>query len=1123
MKTIAVTIIVVMLFVAIFVTIPTFAASPGEPLFWQGIAYSNTGAPVTTPILESGKSYWIVVSYRFWYDQPGRVQADAQYYTNATAEYDLTNWLNHYPAPDGHSFLQIDGADVNWGPFSNGDTGHTYYIAYVGKGAPITFQIIDWMDHDYTNNDSHIYISIYGPAVDYMTVNRVLNSDYYVLYPYENDASLSIGFSKYGEMINSEANVGLEYAEVDPFAYPIGNSVSSTVPKRMWVQGWFINISYTHRTQGPRNVWAMAIHADSIAYDNDWIRVEFPNDKDTTYGLEDPRDPGYLIYDTTYPSALTYGGRKTNGTAVTDPIEVLYDGPREFIAVCRTTIYDHLSSTVTNSTDSDVALVQIAITIRFDKVKKDVVLLKDVKSLLVEKEGLHMKVQFSNRGEVDLGTEAVGISSYAHFYVQGVEDQVHITAIVDGDLQAGGEGYPTVYNSSWEIMQTEDPEDTMYPGYSAAGPYPQSSDATVDVAQAINPLAGYVWSAAFWPSLSDWSIDGWDCWWHSMTANDPHYVDGAIEEPFIPFYIGEWDFVLYHTLDVDGRTQFRGVTQYSVTDWHDGDDADMPAGSNVLDSEHMYYLDETFNPWDLQAASEKDTRRWLEWKPTGYTGWITGQKPVVVVPDAQWDDYCNFADRVIDMVTGQLLNRADGDYALELNADGTATFSDLPTHMCKILYSTEPYWYDTDLIDLTPMTVTVEGYTPGGNVTFMYGDDYTFATDPLGVQHSFDFEVLMDYVLNIAGDSNFTDTIGSPSLDDVKYDFGVGFETGFEQNFYFWNNVSYADSNMMATCISLDPTNLNWYIDSTKEGVWINMVDVRLYLSAFINYTIVDGAEPATTLTITFMPEMLYAYEESIMGTYEWVTVGRDAATVDSAGSALVAEAFDSLKQIGVGIAGADMVNPLTANQMPNVMAQFTSGSTVSDYKDTILRAALADDWCTYWPVASSDMIAVGGPIANLLAYYANDFTDAFYGLTEFAGTAYAGRIVPIPCWNRNWPGNAGYNTYASSTTTGYAVITTYKDINGTVLFNVWGHWGRDTYYASMWLHGDEARGMMPGLIQLQSAPAGTTSIILKINYADPKHPTYTIPEVLGTISETSWYHSGTDVTSPYKGGIHDP
>jgi hypothetical protein len=40
------------------------------------------------------------------------------------------------------------------------------------------------------------------------------------------------------------------------------------------------------------------------------------------------------------------------------------------------------------------------------------------------------------------------------------------------------------------------------------------------------------------------------------------------------------------------------------------------------------------------------------------------------------------------------------------------------------------------------------------------------------------------------------------------------------------------------------------------------------------------------------------------------------------------------------------------------------------------------------------------------------------------------------------------------------------------------------------------------------------TALILEIDYKDPEHPTFRIPEVLGTISEKA---------VGLKGGIHDP
>src|SRR3990170_2463553 len=117
------------------------------------------------------------------------------------------------------------------------------------------------------------------PSSWYMSVNGVLNTDYYSLYPFETNTSLKVGFSKFGELINSNDNTGLEFGAVDPFAPPAGSGETIFVPKRDWLNGWLVNITYNHRIQGPRNVWATAQHSDSVEYGNDWIRVDFTNDR----------------------------------------------------------------------------------------------------------------------------------------------------------------------------------------------------------------------------------------------------------------------------------------------------------------------------------------------------------------------------------------------------------------------------------------------------------------------------------------------------------------------------------------------------------------------------------------------------------------------------------------------------------------------------------------------------------------------------------------------------------------------------------------------------------------------------------------------------------------------------
>jgi hypothetical protein len=774
------------------------------------------------------------------------------------------------------------------------------------------------------------------PSGWYMTVPGVLDSDYYSLYPYETDESLKIGFSQFGEMINSNENVGLEYGEVDPFAPPAGSSIG-TIRKVMWLQGWLINITYLHNTRGWRNVWAMAQHSDSVGFGNDWIRVDFEGDWSETYGWEDPKDPGYLIGNYA-AGAANYGGRKTNGTAATEAIQVLYDGPRRFVALLTTTVYDHFVYESDDMT-SDLPLVKIMYTLIFNKVKKEVIVLKDIKSLVSEKDAYEMKIQFSNRGEVDLGTEATGYHNYFHFFTEG-NQTTHDTQI---------EGLDTCYNSSWELFKTQDPgydmqEPVQYRNLSAAGPFPQDGlPATFDVAQAINPDAGYAWFAAFWPSLSDWSIDGWFDWWHSLDALDHHLIDakgytiaGEPEEPKIPYYIGEWDFIL-EAIEFD-NIQFRGVTVYGVTDHNDGEDAHMAGEtSNVIDREVMYQLDEVFNPWDLLTAVHKKNMRWVDFfDGDGTTKTFTLRWPPMNVT---WDEYCSFAERV--MVDYDESGGFDPDEVLVRDVDYTVDFT-------------------------------------AGNITFV-------VAPPLGE-------------------------------DNIK--------------------VLYSTDNV---------------------------------------YEVVDGK--------LWGP-----------GGYEWITVGRNAATVDSAGAALLSATFKQ-KNITIGIAGEDMLDSEIPNQIPEIMNKFGTGTAMADYKDTLGRAALEDDWCTTWPVTSSNIIGLGGPIAHMLAYYANDFTDAYYDAT-------AGKIVALTCW--------GKNTYASSTTTGYAVITTYKDINGTVLFLVWGHWGRDTYYASKWFHEGGAE-------QLQEAPLCLTTIILEIDYT-VHEPAVSIVECLGTISETLWAHGLEE-----KGGIHDP
>jgi hypothetical protein len=147
----------------VFVLGTTFFIAPVKSLslLWEDQVPSS-GLEVTSPVLISGEQYTIVASDRWWYSKPSEdnLAADAMYYT--TNYTDSWDWIDNLAAPDGHSFLQIDGQDIDWGSFSNGDTNHTYSINYTGQGAALTFRIVDWVDGNYTNNECKLLVRIYG-------------------------------------------------------------------------------------------------------------------------------------------------------------------------------------------------------------------------------------------------------------------------------------------------------------------------------------------------------------------------------------------------------------------------------------------------------------------------------------------------------------------------------------------------------------------------------------------------------------------------------------------------------------------------------------------------------------------------------------------------------------------------------------------------------------------------------------------------------------------------------------------------------------------------------------------------------------------------------------------------
>lgn len=96
--------------------------------------------------------------------------------------------------------------------------------------------------------------------------------------------------------------------------------------------------------------------------------------------------------------------------------------------------------------------------------------------------------------------------------------------------------------------------------------------------------------------------------------------------------------------------------------------------------------------------------------------------------------------------------------------------------------------------------------------------------------------------------------------------------------------------------------------------------------------------------------------------------------------------------------------------------------------------------------------------------------------------------------------------------TLGYGVISTFRDLNGTVWLVIYGYSGQDTYYTAWSLmHSDVLAQALYPFDGLSDIHTGITTLVLQYNYT--LHPTdycfVTVKEALGTISEfnyQSWF-----------------
>ncbi|MGA3191685.1 MAG: hypothetical protein ABSD73_04120 [Candidatus Bathyarchaeia archaeon] len=1034
----------------------------------------------------------------------------------------------------------------------------------------------------------------------YTVANGNLNTDTYSQYPFEAN-NVSFGFSQFGELIGIAPGDnqlvqgnwhGMSYDGNDPFARN-----TPLIGQHQWINGWYLYISYIdpNEPNKDRNLWAFALFSDGHVAGGDWI-----------------------INVTGTPTSPPYGGRKTNGMVVTDPLQVLYNGPREYIAQATNHIYD-------NDGTVQWPVVDLIITMIFDKVSKQVVLYKDVK-VTIEKLNLWGKldVQLSDREEYDLGPSP-NFASYAHFYEeQGVtcytpswsiaqnlttdyiEHQVgstthtinpdgswtytlhppnsdpvspdYMKVYIDGAFQDPSiqpAPYNVTYGTTTTVTFTTPPDTTSvlefrykYVRKSAESVITDGAGFTTsttgvpiswtdqyDYAQVISSDNLFVAWAAFWPPTSSHTVDG------ILNFLQPFYntrVDTLSSAPKrSPLIIGQWDIAM----DPATLPMFRAVEVKGIANYHNAQDPQETGKylGTTLDIEAHYQLDSVFTPYDLNSAITKNLNTWVDYhtitaanllSPTLMIG--LSQFPVHYVPI--WETYNNQSERVFlnDVLQYPIRTKTgfDPTYELYTLGDGTGYiyFPDTTIFskgdVIKIIYATD-VCNKTNGFTLTSQTafnVTTNGFNFGeGAGSLAMGANWE---DTLDVSHNIDVEDFSGTFNNVTAAGNTTWAYSGGMVWEAK-DFTVFKEdtTSLEigsNNFATILEPANGSAPFYNMTMSLANLRIKWQITGPDDGtLFTDLKDVEVdHWDFFVNYTVTVKYFNNTSTginyfnvsaTLTFTPRWTsFLYKEEIPGRYEWGIVGTKAASVDSAGLAMITAALKD-KEVEYGISGEDINDTQSANQMPWIFSPMSTGTSTPwspyYYSTTDLRTGLKDDWDPVgydWQIAGANLVGSGGPLANMLAYYGNDFTTAFYGLGQFTPyTPWNGAIVALSCWN-----STAQKAHVDTNKYGYAVVSTFEDLNGTTGLLVWGNWGRDTYYAANWFYMD--------LIQeFQSFPCGATSIVLQIVYNTTtfKPKAFNVVEVLGTISETGIVDAMNTLpyvwdanTPPLKGGIHpDP
>jgi hypothetical protein len=864
------------------------------------------------------------------------------------------------------------------------------------------------------------------------------------LFPYYH-GSVMIGLSKFGETVNPFSGVGFQYTGADGQPYdPILNSV---VNINQVVAGWKLIITYKHPTQGYRTIWAYAKFSDLTKagspadgeYPNldcnlvqgGWIVCPYEHIlRGTPPVLTDYAMPGS-------PALTPHGGRKTNGMVETADLQTMYEGPRRVIIVSTSMIYDYWLAQISEEPYRDYPVAKLVLTFDFNKDTKELTIIKDVKIELPPKNALTIGWRDCNAHSA-----AIAGAAYQSGFMNSKSNENGLACFEldnNEELDQGSlvKGYAHFYTMDY----TDKP---VAPNNLVLGDESQVTEKILtDGTRYMNTSATnkeeYHWDACMAVTRSN----------DVCRPNDVYAVAQMIDQGMTHVMKKAfWPHPDWWTVDAFVQGQFfQKLEGLRVNDMATEPEVVGTAAqwnfilngelhSPIGDNRQQWRSVETIAVTDLNNADDANI------------------PPYVAPPNG----HANVIDRELAYFDNMVFNPWDLNDAVHKQYSRQVTFAtgnggNLAVTLTGILTATDFYGYASfaeRVIDETTGELLVRGtdYTLTANtITILdsyYGYTYKilWSTRPIHEK--------MDVVDPLAAGDTVPLELGP--ADDVKF--------------------------------VMNLTDTTWaQLTEDTDYVCRNATDV----------TPCDGSESAgSILSVQFLTtqdqEAKIIYNTA-RGTYEWIIVGRNSNVVDSAGAAHVSEAFDSIKNIDVKMAGLDKKNDYFPT-VPFVQQYYDQGGyrywkEAYGHSEEGGRAHVRDDFSSMMPIDSSNMILVGGPAASLTAEMVNDW-----------GSLIARGLVGPNDFYSPGQWDSTINTHP---TVGMAVVGTYMDVDGTVYFYIYGGDGQDTFWATQWFLAGQPT---PGIVYLQGENHGVTSLLLNIDYSLPHPPSITIVKRLNTISE---------------------